>query len=112
MNIAEYIEQNIDNKSSNIAVSYRKFAKAVGLEDIRAAKEWIKIDLQELYKCKFIKNNSFGTIQSCVISEMWFSGTVVVIDFSHWSYQLRAVKPHWLSDILKQTKLNNYIVRG
>ena len=60
----------------------------------------------------FIKNNSIGTIQSCLIRELWISHTVVIIDFSHWIFQLRAVNPHWLSDILQQTRMNNYIVKG
>lgn len=112
MNIAEYIEQNWDDTSCNIVVPYHKFAKVVGLKDIRTAKELIESDLQELYKCKFIKNNSIGTIQSCLIRELWISHTVVIIDFSHWIYQLRAANPHWLSDILQQTRMNNYIVKG
>lgn len=112
MNIGEYIEQNWDDTSCNIVVPYHKFAKAVGLKDIRTAKELIESDLQELYKCKFIKNNSISTIQSCLIRELWISHTVVIIDFSHWIFQLRAVKQHWLSDILQQTRMNNYIVKG
>lgn len=31
MNIAEYIEQNIDDTSCRVMVSYHKFAKDVGL---------------------------------------------------------------------------------
>ena len=112
MNIAEYIEQNTGDTVCNIVVPYYKFAKEVGLQDIWTAKEWIQSDLQELYKCTFIKNNSIGTIQSCLIREMWISDTVVTIDFSHWIYQLRAANPHWLSDILQQTRMNNYIVKG
>ena len=44
MNIAEYIEQNIDKTSCNIVVPYHKFAKEVGLKDLRTVKEWIESD--------------------------------------------------------------------
>ncbi len=112
MNIAEYIEQNMDNDSCFVNVFYSKFAKDVGLKDRRTAKECIESDLQELYQCQFIKHNLIGRVQSCLIREMWISTTVVCIEFSHWIYQLRAANPHWLSDILKQTRMNNYIVKG
>ena len=112
MNIAEYIERNMGNTDFYQTVLYHKFAKEVGLKDIRAAKEWIELDLLELFKCRFMKHNGISTIQSCLIEELWFTETCVVIDFSHWIYQLRKDNPHWLSDILQQTHMNNYIVRG
>ena len=115
MNITEYIEQNMDKTSCNIVVPYHEFAKEVGLKDLRdlrTVKEWIESDLQELHKCRYIKHNAIGKIESSLIHELWISNTVVIIDFSHWIWQLRAANPHWLSDILKQTRMNNYIVRG
>lgn len=112
MNIAEYIEQNMDKTSCNIVVPYHKFAKEFGLKDLRTVKEWIESDLHELHRCRYIKHNAIGKIESSLIHELWISDTVVIIDFSHWIWQLRAANPHWLSDILQQTRMNNYIVRG
>lgn len=112
MNIAEYIEQNTGDKDCYQTVLYHQFAKEVGLKDIRTAKEWIESDLQELFKCRFIKHNAISTIQSSLIAELFFAENHVQIEFTHWIYQLRAANPHWLSDILKQTRMNNYIVRG
>lgn len=112
MNIAEYIEQNMVETSCRVMVSYPKFAKEVGLKDIRAAKEWIELDLLELFKCRFIKHNATNTIQSRLIAQLFFTENHVHIEFSHWVYQLCEGNPHWLSDILQQTRMNNYIVRG
>ena len=108
MNIAEYIEQNMDNTSYRMTVFYHRFKKEVGLKDIRTAKEWIENDLLELWKCQFRKRRFIA----CVITELWFTETGVVIDFSHWINELRKDNPHWLSDILQQTRMNNYIVKG
>lgn len=112
MNIAEYIEQNMRKNSRKFTVFYSKFAKHAGLKDIRTAQERIDSDLQELYTCRLIKHSGANTIQSCLIEELFFTDTGVVIDFSHWIYQLYTFNPHWLSDILQQTRMNNYIVRG
>ena len=112
MNIAEYIEQNMKKNGCRFTVFYHKFAKAVGLTDIRVDKEGIESDLQELFKCRLMKYRGTIAIQSCLIEELFFAENGIQIDFSHWSYQLRAVNSHWLSDILKQTRLNNYIVKG
>lgn len=112
MNIAEYIEQDTGNTNCYQTVLYHQFAKEVGLQDIRTAKEWIESDLQELFKCRFIKHNGTNTVQSSLIEELWFTENHVQIEFSHWIYQLRATNPHWLSDMLKQTRMNNYIVKG
>lgn len=112
MNIAEYIEQNMVYTSCRVTVSYPKFAKEVGLKDIHTAKEWIKLDLQELFKCRFIKHNANSSLQSCLIEELYFTKNHVQIDFSYWALELRNESDTWLSDILKQTHMNNYIVRG
>nr|DAX84730.1 MAG TPA: hypothetical protein [Caudoviricetes sp.] len=112
MNIAEYIEQKMDGTSSRTTVSYPKFAKEVGLKDIHAAKEWIKSDLQDLFNCRFIKHNANSSLQSCLIEELYFTKNHVQIDFSCWTHGLRNESDTWLSDILKQTHMNNYIVRG
>lgn len=112
MNIAEYIERNMGNTDFYQTVLYHKFAKEVGLKDIRAAKEWIELDLLELFKCRFIKHNATNTIQSRLIAQLFFTENHVYIEFSHWVYQLCEGNPHWLSDILQQTRMNNYIVRG
>ncbi|WP_314403933.1 hypothetical protein [uncultured Granulicatella sp.] len=108
MNIAEYIEQNMDGTSYRMTVFYHRFKKEAGLKDIRTAKEWIENDLLELFKCKFMKRR----LISCIIVELWFTATGVVIDFSHWINELRKDNPHWLSDMLKQTILKNYVVKG
>lgn len=112
MNIAEYIEQNTDNNSCKTIVRYHQFAKEVGLTDIRTAKELVESDLQELFKCRYITRGAFGVIISNVITELFFTDNYVQIDFSSWIYQLRKNNPHWLSDILQQTRMNNYIVKG
>lgn len=112
MNIAEYIEQNTDATSCKTIVRYHQFAKEVGLKDIHMAKELVSSDLQELFKCRFMKDNGISTIQSCLIAELFFTENHVQIEFTHWIYQLRADNPHWLSDILQQTRMNNYIVKG
>ena len=112
MNVAEYIEHKMDYITFKETVFYHKYAQKVGLTDIRTAKELIELDLKELFKCRFMKHNGTSAIQSCLIEELWFTETCVVIDFSHWIYQLRKDNPHWLSDILQQTRMNNYIVRG
>ena len=112
MNIAEYIEQNVGDTDCYQTVLYHQFAKEVGLKDIRTAKELIESDLQELFKCRFMKDNGISTIQSCLIAELFFTENHVQIEFTHWIYQLRADNPHWLSDILQQTRMNNYIVKG
>ena len=108
MNIAEYIEQNMDDRSYRMTVFYHKFKKEAGLKNIRTAKEWIENDLLELLKCKFMKRR----LISCIIAELWFTETGVVIDFSHWINELKKDNPHWLSEIFQQTCINNYIVKG
>ena len=90
MNIAEYIERKMDYITFKETVFYHKFAQKVGLTDIRTAKELIESDLQELF---FTENH-------------------VQIEFTHWIYQLQTANPRWLSDILQQTRINNYIVKG
>ena len=112
MNIAEYIEQNMDKNSCRMTVFYHKLKKDFGFEDVRTAKELVSSDLQELFKCRYITRGAFGVIISNVITELFFSENAVTIDFSHWIYQLHKDNPHWLSDILQQTRMNNYIVRG
>lgn len=108
MNIAEYIEQNVDDRSCRMTVFYHRFKKEAGLKDIRTAKEWIENDLLELFKCKFMKRR----LISCIIEELWFTETGVVIDFSHWINELKKDNPHWLSEIFQQACINNYIVKG
>ena len=112
MNIAEYIEQNTYDTDCYQTVLYHQFAKEAGLKDIRMAREWIESDLQELFKCRFIKHNANSSLQSCLIEELFFTENHVQIEFTHWIYQLQTANPHWLSDILQQTRLNNYIVKG
>jgi hypothetical protein len=112
MNIAEYIEQNMVYTSCRVMVSYPKFAKEVGLKDIHMAKELIESDLQELFKCRFIKHNANSSLQSCLIEELYFTKNHVQIDFSYWALGLKNESDTWLSDILQQTRLNNYVVKG
>lgn len=112
MNIAEYIEQNTEKTTCYLMVSYHKFAKEAGLKDVRTAKELVSSDLQELFKCRYITRGAFGVIVSNLITELFFSENYVQIEFTHWIYKLCARNPHWLSDILQQTRLNNYIVKG
>lgn len=112
MNIAEYIEQNMDKNSCRITVFYHKLKKDFGLKDVRTAKELVSSDLQELFKCRYITRGAFGVIISNVITELFFSENAVTIDFSHWINALSHDNPYWLSDILQQTRMNNYIVRG
>ena len=69
MNIAEYIEQNMDKASCRITVFYNKFKKDVGLKDVRTAQELVSADLQELFKCRYITRGAFGVIISTVITE-------------------------------------------
>ena len=108
MNIAEYIEQNLGDRSYRMTVFYHRFKKEAGLKDICTAREWIENDLLELSKFQFRKRR----LIACVITELWFTETGVVIDFSHWINELRKDNPYWLSDMLKQTILKNYIVKG
>lgn len=112
MNIAEYIEQNMDKTSCRMTVFYHRFKKDVGLKDVRVAQEWVSADLQELFKCRYITRGAYGVIISNVITELFFSENAVTIDFSHWINVLSHDNPHWLSDILQQTRMNNYIVKG
>lgn len=112
MNIAKYIEQNMDKTSCRMTVFYHRFKKDVGLKDVRVAQEWVSSDLQELFKCRYITRGAYGVIISNVITELFFSENAVTIDFSHWINVLSHDNPHWLSDILQQTRMNNYIVKG
>lgn len=112
MNVAEYIEQNMDNTSYRITVFYHQFAKDVGLKDVRTAKEWIESDLQKLFKCRYIQHGQYGSICTTVLTELFFTDNYVQIDFSPWIYQLRKHNPHWLSDMLQKAWINNYIVKG
>lgn len=112
MNIAEYIEQNMDKNSCRMTVFYHKLKKDFGLKDVRTAKELVSSDLQELFKCRYITRGAFGVIISNVITELFFSENAVTIDFSHWINALSHDNPHWLSEIFQQTCINNYIVRG
>ena len=111
MNVAEYIEQNINNTRCIITVSFHEFAEEVGLKDVRVAKEWIVSDLEALFKCKIIQYNARNTIQACLIEELFYTENYVQIYFSRLIHELRNNNDHWLSDILKQTRMNNYIVR-
>lgn len=112
MNIAEYIEQHMANTSYRITVFYHKFAKDVGLKDVRTAKEWIESDLQALFQCRYIHHGQYGSIYTQVLTELFFNDNYVQIDFSHCIYQLRKNNPHWLSDTLQKAWINNYIVKG
>ena len=115
MNIAEYVEQNMDDTSCRLMVIYHDFAKKAGLKDIQdicLVKELVESDLQELYKCRIILSNGFNDLQSCLVQELFWTESFVMIEFSHWTHMLRSENEHWLSDILKQTRMNNYIVRG
>ena len=112
MNIAEYIEQNTDDTDCYQTVLYHQFAKEAGLKDIRTAKELIESDLQELFKCRYITRCASGVIVSNLIAELFFAENHVQIEFTHWIYQLQTANPHWLSDILQQTRMNDYIVKG
>lgn len=113
MNIAEYIEQNIKIiQGSTIKVLYRDFAKEIGLKDICTAKELVEFDLKELFKCRIINSNVSSTIQSSLIKELFLTEQYVIIDFSYWIKRLSCKSDNWLSDILQQTRMNNYIVRG
>lgn len=110
MNIAEYIEQKMDSTSRIITIPYHEFAENV--EDNRTAKEWIVSDLEELFKCRIMQYNAGNTIQACLIEELFFIEHYVQIYFSHLIHALRNNNEHWLSDILQQTRMNNYIVKG
>lgn len=112
MNIAEYIEQNIDNTRCIMTVSCHEFAEEVGLKDVRVAKEWIVSDLEALFKCRIMQYNARNTIQACLIEELFYTENYVQIYFSHLIHELRNNNDHWLSDILQQTRMNNYIVKG
>ena len=112
MNIAEYIEQNMNKNSCRITVFYHKLKKDFGFEDVRTAKELVSSDLQELFKCRYITRGAYGVIISNVITELFFTENAVTIDFSHWINVLSHDNPHWLSEIFQQTCINNYIVRG
>ena len=112
MNIAEYIEQNMDKNSCRMTVFYHKLKKDFGFEDVRTAKELVSSDLQELFKCRYITRGAYGVIISNVITELFFTENAVTIDFSHWINVLSHDNPHWLSEIFQQTCINNYIVRG
>ena len=112
MNIAEYIEQKMRSNGHKFTVLYHKFAKDVGINDEQVAKEQIELDLQELYKCKVMMQRFDNIIQWRVIQEIQFAQYGAIVEFSRWVDHLRFNNPHWLSNILQQTRLNNYIVRG
>ena len=112
MNVAEYIEQNIDDTDCYQTVLYHQFAKDTGLKDVRTAQELVSSDLQELFKCRYITRCASGVIVSNLITELFFAENHVQIEFSHWIYKLRARNPHWLSEIFQQACINNYIVKG
>ena len=112
MNIAEYIEQNMRSNGRKFTIFYHKFANEVGINDEQVAKEQIELDLQELYKCKVMTKRFDSMWQWHVIQEIHFEQYGAIVEFSRWVDHLRFNNPHWLSDILKQTRLNNYIVRG
>lgn len=111
MNIAEYIEQNCDRNV--ILIPYSKFVTTIGLKDERTAREWAESDLQELFKCRIITTQDDGCQHlSCLIYDMYFTDEYFTVHFSDEVGWLREDDPHWLSDILQQTRMNNYIVIG
>ena len=113
MNVAEYIEQNMDDTSCTFTVYYHDFAKAVGLQDkIDVITELVGVHLQELYTCEIIMSTGLNDIQSRLIQEFFWTEQYVTIEFSHWIYKMRIENEHWLSDIWQQTRMNNYTVKG
>lgn len=112
MNIAEYIEQNMRQNGRKFTVYYWTFAKDIGIDDEQVAKKQIQLELQELYKCTVKTQRFNNTHQWRVINEIDFTDYAARIEFSCWVDHLRYNNKHWLSDILKQTILKNYIVRG
>lgn len=112
MNIAEYIEQNMRSNGRKFTIFYHKFANEVGINDEQVAKEQIELDLQELYKCDVMMQRYYNTVQWRLIQEIQFAQHGAIVEFSRWVDHLRFNNPHWLSDILQQTRLNNYTVKG
>lgn len=112
MNIAEYIEQNMRSNGRKFTVLYHQFATDVRINDEQVAKEQIELDLQELYKCKVMTKQFDSIWQWHLIQEMHFAPHGAIVEFSRWVDHLRFKNPHWLSDILQQTRMNNYIVKG
>lgn len=113
MNIAEYIEQNMDCLGYEFSVRYDYLEEDVEIEDIPVIKQQVDRDLQELYKCQFIEEGITGAIiQTGLINELYRTQDFVAIEFSYLIDKVKRDNPHWLSDILQQTRMNNYIVRG
>lgn len=113
MNIAEYIEQNMEQKSYEISVHYDYLEEDIEFEDIPIIKQQVDMDLQELYKCHFVEEGVTDAIlQMGLMTEFYKTRDFVAIKFSYLIDKVRRDNPHWLSDILQQTRMNNYIVKG
>lgn len=110
MNIAEYIEQKMRSNGRKFTIFYHKFANEVGINDKQVAKEQIELYLQELHKCQVMTKQFDSIWQWHVIQEIHFTPYGAIVEFSRWVDHLRLNNPHWLSDILQKTRMNNYIV--
>ena len=111
MNIAEYIEQNLGKTKYKILVPYDYLEEDIELEDISVIKQQVDMDMKELYKCHFLAEG----ITDCILLkglllELYRTPDFVSIEFSYLIDKVRRDNPRWLSDILKQTRLNNYII--
>lgn len=113
MNIAEYIEKNMDCLGYEFSVRYDCLEENFETKDIPVIKQQVDMDLQELYKCRFIEERITGAIlQMGLINELYRTQDFFSIEFSYLIDKVKRDNPHWLSDILQQTRMNNYIVRG
>ena len=114
MNVAEYIEQKLEqNNDYYIVVPYYRLEEDIEMEDIPRIKQKADMDLQELYKCNFVEEGAGNAIlQMGLMYELYTTENFASMEFSHLIDKLRRDNPHWLSDILQQTRMNNYIVKG
>lgn len=111
MNIAEYIEQYMGKTNYRILVRYDYLEEDIELEDIPVIKQQVDMDMQELYKCHFIAEGILDCIiQQGLLQELYTTRDFVSMEFSCLIDKVRRDNPHWLSDILKQARLKNYIV--
>lgn len=112
MNIAEYIEQHLEKDSYSILVQYDYLEEDIELEDIPVIKQQVDVDLQELYKCHFVEDGLCDAIlQMGLMKVLYTTRKFVSIEFSDLIDKLRRNNPHWLTDLLQDTKMNNYLAK-
>lgn len=104
--LAEYVQELAGEDNLFLFVDIHQFIKRANLTDEDDE------DLQYAAAI-FMKDLAIMTVMDDTdVNEYMLVFTYVQIDFSYWTLELRNESDTWLSDILQQTRMNNYIVKG